>query len=489
MKKTVSLILSFALLLTVFSAAFTVNASAAQSSPEYDGYPVVLVRGMDFNGLYYKLGTDEEERAFAGVDAGEVIGVLLRALGAGVLNLSVDAGLDEVIAYVNSILGRMACDKNGLPAHDVSVREYPLSLANYPELWDMGDFNEYGILKTAVEKFGAENVYYYNYDWRLDPLTHADRINALVEQAKKDTGKDKVNIMCASMGGIMTESYIYKYGHASLNRVMFMSSTFCGTYVVSDLLNGRVNVDGYGLYRYADKMLAADNVLLSGLFTLLNKAGFFGRLADFANGLIPKLQDKVFDDFLRDTFGTMPALWALMLPEDYDGAVEYMFGGMEEEYSAIIELSKEYQKMTAARDDFLRAAEEDGVNILVIASYDTPCIPVYERAVENGDGTLESALMLGMANVAPLGKTLGEGYTAENPARLSPDGVVDLSNALFPETTWAVCGSPHVATSYGTDYSDFIFTLLTYNGRATVDTFEAYPQFMRSSSAQELKYF
>lgn len=495
MKKVLCLALSFVM---VFSGLFALSGSAVVAEPErpetvpttdYDGYPLVLVRGMDFNGLYYKLGTTEEERVFVGVKAGAVIKTLFKAIGTGLIHWSLESGVDVVLDYVDSILGKMACDTHGNSVYDVSVWQYEQSLANYPELWDKENGNEYGILKAGVEKLGADNVYYYNYDWRLDPYIHADAINRLIEQAKKDTGKDKVNLICCSMGGILTDSYIYKYGHESLNRVMFMSSTFCGVYVVSDLFNGRVAVDPYGLYMYANQSLAADKPFVGKLFGLIYKTGLFGSVSKLANKIIDRLIDQVYDGFLRDTFATMPVLWALVQPEDYESALEYMFGGQEEKYADIIAMSKEYQKMAAQRKDFLTAAKNDGVDVLVVASYDYSCIPVYPQAVSNGDGTLETAPMLGMAKVAPLGQTLGDSYTARCPERLSPDKVVDLSDAYFPDTTWAICGSPHVSGTYGTDFSEFIFWMATYDGHVTVDSNPDYPQFMCSSQKQNLEKF
>ena len=454
---------------------------------DYDSYPLVLIRGMDLGGLYYKLGSDEEEKAFSGINAWEIVKTVVKALTSGVYHRDLDKGIGVVIDYLNDIFGKIACNKDGSSKYDVSVPDYPLSLANYPELWDAGDENEMGVLKTACQVLGAKNVFYYNYDWRLDPFVHADRIDALVREAKKETGKDKVNIICYSLGGIMTDAYMYKYGHKDINRVMFMSATFCGTYVTSDLLNGRVRVDPYALYRFADKSVGS-NPLVSNILKLIDKMGVFRAVADFANNkFIPTFIDDVYDGFLRDTFGTMPVMWALTLPEDYESAVKYTLGGHEEDYSKLIELSKEYRKMAEERESFLKAAENDGVSVIVAASYGIPCIPAYERGNSNGDGTLESPLMLGMAKVAPLGQTLGDDYEARCPERLSPDRVVDLSDALFPETTWAICGSPHVATSCGTDYSDFVFKILTYEGTVNVKTFDQYPQFMLSSMKQELR--
>lgn len=502
MKRFISIVLALVL---AFSGAITAFAAAKAQAPQesaapevpeapeavadYDGYPFLLVRGMSFDGLYYKLGTDEERRCFSGVDAKELIGVIFKFIGVSLINWDLNKGVDVVIEYVNRIMGLIACGKNGESKYDVSVEEYPLSLDNYPELWDAGDGNEMGILKTAVESYGAKNTYYFNYDWRLDPYVNAAKINTMVNQALADTGKDKINLVCASMGGVETISYMYKYGCEKLNKVVFISSTICGAYVATDLLQGKAVVDDTALYNFLVQAAGADNRALGVLLKGLKAVGAFKGVSKLADVIFPKIIDKVYDDFLRDTFATMPVLWSLVEPDSYDACIKFMFEGVEGEYAEIIRLCGEYRTMALQREAMLDSAVQSGMKICIVANYNSANIPIYERSGENGDGTLETALMLGGARVAPLGKTLGDDYISENPAYVSPDRVIDMAPALYPDYTWAVKSAPHVATSYGTDYSDFIFWLVDCDGQPTVNTNPSYPQYMLSSKAQELKPF
>ena len=482
-KRIISVILALVMVLGCAAPAFAAEKKSGKY--DYNGYPFVLVRGMDFNGLYYKRGTDEEQNCFKGVDAGSVIKVLFRTIGSGIIHWSWDSAVDELNAYLNDIMGLMACDEKGNSKYDVSVKDYPTSLADYPEAWDMGDGDEMGILKAAVEKYGPENVFYYNYDWRLDPFLHADRLNKLINQAIKETGKKKVNLVCCSMGGIETVSYMYKYGSSKLNRVVFQSSTFCGTHVTTDVLRGMISINPYNLYMFASQKLGAGNRPLQILFEILYRTKVFDALSGLANKLIPKIKDRVYEGFLTGTFGTIPAVWALVLPEGYEAAIDYMFGGKEDEYADFIALTEKYQKMAKARDKMLKKAEANGTSICVCAGYNTACVPVYEGGGCNGDSVLEADRMFGGANVAVLGQTLGDDYKAKDPARLSPDRVVDLSGVIFPESTWALNGAPHVGASYGTESSDFLFWLVEYKGKVTVRSNERYPQFMNSSTFGE----
>ena len=482
-RKIISVLLAVIMVLSVPVSAYAKD----ESTSDYDGYPLILIRGMDFNGIYYKLGTEDEQRCFKGIEAWPLIKTLGKSVFSGVTHCSMNAFVDEVCVYLNDIMGLMACSKDGSSKYDISVYEYPLSLANYPERADWGDVNEMGILQSACEKMGAENVYYFNYDWRIDPYINAEKLDRMIKQAKQDTGKDKVNLVCCSMGGVEAVSYMYKYGSADLNRVVFLSSTVTGTHVTSDILRGLVTVTPNNLYKFVSQSVAPNSRFVQFLFKALYKARLFNLLSNIANRFISSAKDEVYDKFLADTFGTMPTVWALVLPEYYDEAIEYMFGGKEDEYSDFIVLTEEYQKMAAERDDMLKKAESDGVSICFVAGYDRCCIPVYTGGECNGDGTLEADRMLGGAVVSPLNSTLGDDYVPADPARLSPDRKVDLSGVLFPESTWAVRNLNHVGCSTDTDSSEFLFWLLGYNGKVTVNSNPKYPQFMYSTDGYTLE--
>ncbi|MBQ6467207.1 MAG: hypothetical protein IJJ61_04620 [Clostridia bacterium] len=490
MKKLISFLLALTIIAGTALPCFAAGAepAAGAKTAETAGIPFVLIRGMNFDGLTYKKGTPEEQNTFAGVDAGELIGVIFKAIGSGLIHFSWEAFGEVVCDYCNKIMGHMACDENGNSKYDVTTDNYEKAVANYPELLDTSSADEMGILKRAIEIYGAENVYYYNYDWRLDPLMHADKINTLVNTALADSGKDKVNLVCCSMGGIETVSYLYKYGHDKINRLVFLSSTVSGTHVTTDLLSGHVTVTAKWLWIYLKQLIGKDNKALGLLVDGLYKIKLIDGLCNFVNNkFVPNLIDTVYDSFLRDTFGTMPSVWALVLPEGYNECIKYMFSGKEDKYAGLIAKTKEYQKVAAKRESLLKAAAEDGVSLCFIAGYNSSCIPVYTGGGCNGDAILEADRMLCVAKVADVGSDLGKDYKAANPELLSPDRVVDLSGVLFPDTTWAVNGARHVGCDYGSQMSDFLFTVVNHKGDVTVKTFKQYPRFMISDTGTDIR--
>lgn len=479
MKKIISVFLS---VLLIFSAVFSVSASS-DNSRSYDE-PLVIVRGIAFSGLTVDKGTENEHNCIVTPDIADIAS-LVTDLGKTYFTEKM-LDIDAVIKFVDIMLGSMACDENGNSVYNVSVDEYPSAVCNYLDLKaayeDVGA-GEIGVIRTAVDYYGEDNVYYFTYDWRLDPSDVADDLNTMIEQAKADHDSDKVDLICCSMGGIVTDCYLAEYGYESLDSVVFNSSTFCGTHVTTDLFRGKVLITGDML-----KNLAAGYIGSDFFINVLDSVGLFDKVADIAMDIVDEHKDYIYDNLLRDTFVTMPSLWALVQPEDYADCIEYMFptDELKEKYAGLISRADHLQSIMKEMDALLLSLPENGVKVSVVASYNTQMIPVYDSAVYQSDGTLESDLMLGRATVSETGKTLGDDYVGE---RVSPDNCVDLSNVLFPEYTWVIKNGPHVLGRYGTGLGDFVFTLLGCEDQPTVNTFAEYPQFMIADKNMNIAYF
>ena len=381
----------------------------------------------------------------------------------------------------------MSIDNNGNSVYNIGHPKYPESAENYEDLCN-GDWGELGMVRTCVEKLPDGHTYYLNYDWRLDPYVISDEINELVNTATEETGHDKVNIVCCSMGGIMTVAYLTEYGYEKVNRCLFMSSTFCGAQVASDLLCGKIEITSDNLYNFIAKLVSGEPAV-EFLIDGLNKIGFFKCLTKITDYIVDNYKTNIYDKVLKPVFCNMLPLWGLVQPEDYEAAKKFVFGDKTEENSVLISKADKLNEMMNGRTELINKMIEDGVEIAVVAHYDAPLAPVYENADFNGDGTLETYQMSGYATVAKYGETLGDNYVAENPDYLSPDRVVDLSTALFPEYTYIIKGATHVGGNYGSEYADFLIWLLTYDGEFYAGASEKYPQFMISDSSQSLKPF
>ena len=479
MKKIISIVLSLVLIFCTSVVAFANETEADVIDPEY---PIVICRGMDFDGLTMDLGLETERNALNPIDAGGIMSTLTKCIGNAVKEGNIDGIMPPLMEYLDYVMGGLACDNNGNSVHNTTMKSYPLSIGNYPDYLEEHKEiapMEHGIVMGAVDRYGADHVYYYAYDWRFSPRDTCDGLNEMIELAKSEHSTDKVNLVCSSMGGAVVDAYLYEYGTESLNKCIFDGTVFCGTYVVTDLFQKKVSITGTGLeYFLYDKM--GDN---NFLVKILSATGMLDTVASLAMKFVDRYIDYVYDNFLIDTFVTMPALWAIVLPDEFDACIETMFPTEEDKahYASVIEEAYELHEMMTGMDELLLSLPEKGVEVAVFAGYDMSPVPVYERSASHGDNVLESALMLGRARVANFGEEL-EGDSA----MMSPDKQVDLSTSLFPEYTWAIKDMPHVSCGYGTEVADFLFWLVDFDGQPTVTSNPAYPQFMISSADENL---
>lgn len=473
MKKVISILLTILMLFTMAVPAFAAEESAEPA--EYDGYPAVIVRGIDFAGLTYEDGSN----ALLSMNFIEILGILIDTVLTRFALKDKEALADGLFELAESILSPIASDNEGNSIGEVSMVQYPESMASYPEFTaELVDETELGIAKAAIEKYGAENTYFFTYDWRKTPAEIASELNALIETAKSDSKKDKVNIMCASMGGMVTTAYMYYYGYESVNSAVYLSGAQNGTYVCGDALNGRILFDTDTIINVINSA-TGNNFFLRVLLKIFDWLGAFDFLTDFINGFVADNFDKANDMVLRDCMGTHPGFWSLCPDEDFESGIEKIFGGHEAEYPVLLEKLEETKNFVFSTEETLQGAMDSGVKLSFVSNYNVGLVPVYERSNYNGDMVLESVLTSNFATVAPLFETLPEEYLATaDPEYVSADKVIDASTAVFPENTWFVKNADHVATDYGTDYSDFAFTLLESEVQPTVDMFEAYPRFM-----------
>lgn len=482
-KKITGIILALVLALSSVLPAF----AEAEHNPETcTDVPVLVIRGMDFGGLYTDVGTDKQEAAIR-ADAKEIVGLAFKGIFKSMLKLSFDPFVESVADVAGGIFEYLKMNPDGTSKHNTGAIQYPLAAENY-EGFVNGVDSEYGMIRAMIEEIG-DHAYYFNYDWRIDPFVVADDINATVERMVAETGHDKVNIACCSMGGVMTLAYLTEYGYDRVNRVCFMSSTFCGAQVCSDLLSGQLEIGADTLYNIAEDG-TKDIPVVNFLMKVLKFTGAFKAASLIANKFTDEYVDMVNDRVLIPVFGCNLTFWALLQPEDRQGAIDFIMKGKPENYPELYTKIQALWAMVDGRNALLNEMLENGVQIAVVAHYNKPLIPVFEGAGMNGDGILETYQMSGYATVAPYGETLGDDYVAENPEYLSPDRVVDLSTAILPEYTYIIKGAPHVGGTYGTDYSDFFVWLMTYDG----EDFYAgvnpdYPRFMLSGDDQSLAKF
>ncbi len=377
----------------------------------------------------------------------------------------------------------LSCNPDGTSKYDVATTVFPANAGNYTELFKDEISDEIGVVNAGIEAYGAENTYFFNYDWRLDPLKHADELNTFIKNVKAETKCDRVALAAFSMGGTVTCSYLYKYGSADVDSVSLCSTAFQGTSCMDSLFTGDMDLDFYGLVRRIAQLTR--NNFFEELIMLLNEGleayKINASLESIANGLTDNLKERIYKEMIIPVFGYMPGLWALVEGDSYEAAKSLMLSDAD---PSLVKAVDEYHyNVQDKAEEILRKTQKD-TSIYIIAQYNMQGLPISKTASDsNNDFLIDAEFASGGAVCSKLGETLPDTYIQANNCghdHISPDRQIDASTCMFPEQTWFIRDMAHVDYPFG-EATDFLITLSSSKEQLTVQN-SGYSQFMKYSS-------
>ena len=474
MKKTVRKIISIMLCIALL-AGFSAPAMAKEPKTAF-----IVVSGMNTFPLY----EDETEQVFpmqGGVIA-KMVFMLLVPTALFLVTGNYDILTDGAVPALTMAFGKLSCDNDGNSISNIGTTTFSGNLAGSEDYFINETSDEHGVVRAGIEKFGAENTYFFNYDWRMSPLDHADALNEFIQNVKAETDCDRIALAAFSMGGTVTMAYLYKYGSADLDSVSLCSTAFQGTSCVGSLFTGDMDINMYALMRRLAQLTrknAAENLVLY-LGILLEVTAVNYLLEKFVNGITDNSKDRIYDELLIPVFGHMEGLWALVDDVNYEPAKDWM---LDEKINAkLIEDIDEYHyNVQQKAAEILKKAQRD-TNVYILAQYNMQGLPISETAAtSNNDYLIDAAYAGGGAVCADLDTTLGDGYVQavnDGHNHLSYDGQIDASTCMLPEYTWFIRDMGHVDYPYG-ESTDFILWLAESEKYVTVSDSEKYPQFMK----------
>lgn len=399
---------------------------------------------------------------------------------------------DELIedAY-RGIFETVACDENGESVYEIETQIFPESIDNYPDVFGKEDdtLGEKGIARSLMREIGGENVYYFNYDWRLSPMKHADDLKAFIDNVKKEKGASEVTLIPCSMGGTVTNAYLYKYGNEGIEKIIYTMSAIQGLSSVGEMFNRRLSfsVDDIMSYLFSsNKDDLKMQVLMAVVNTIVELMPWAENLAEeLIDESLSQLNDRIYDELMIDSMGTFTGWWALIPDEYYDSAKENFFAGnIDPEFEKVID-SYHYNVQRNA-ENIMKNAAEKGTEIYVLASYGFVGAPYTNQAMTQTDRLIETHHQSGRAITAPYGEPFAEDYKAVGTKcsdathnHVSTDGIIDASSCFFPENTWFIKYNTHVGVPYGTDCEKLMLYLVTSDSYVNVRSNEKFPQFMK----------
>ncbi len=466
-KKILCVIMSAVLLCALMLPAFAEEAD--------NGYnPVLIVNGIS----EFTLVDGNENNVFP-LDSSqttELVTKVAPSVAKYLVDKDSDALMDTLIPAFYDWLSPLTCNPDGSVADDGVHLKYQFKESvdvEGIENVNCADAMDKDLLLATVDAVGADKVYVYGLDWRLDPMVIADEINEYVQHIKEQTGYSKVSIAAISMGGVMVSAYLAKYGYADVSHVTMISSAFTGVDMVGQLFCKKVVLDEAGAQRLVNQLIS-----IKGVSKVLEMTGLLKRLVPLLGTLVDEQIDRVYDEVLIPIFAYNPSLWSFVDDEVYDEAKATMLAGAEDSFIDIID--NYHYNVQAKAADILKGAKAAGVKVAIVSNYNLQIAPITERSSYSADTVIETRHTSGFATVANLGETLGDGYKQAVPSSknyLSSDGVIDASTCYLPDNTWFIKDMYHVGFDIESNNNDIYTWLMTADKQMDINSNPVYPQF------------
>lgn len=487
MKKFLSLLLSLILLFSMTLPVFgAVNMFETRSQ-----IPVVFISG-DGNTIYdkddqplsklSKLFTNNGKKNEESV-AAEIIksaGAMYKEyLFEGLLKDNWEPFYEAIQTEVSKYFGDILLDNNGEATNGTHISQWHQDQVEYSKTHD----------RKGDKGFYDRGDYFFWYDWRLDPMKIADQFNEFIKAIKKTTGHEKVSIVCRCLGTNVVCAYLTKYGTDDVYGVGFDGAVCMGAEPLSEALSGKFKVDMSSIKRVladgnAYGTFNLDPIILACV-ELVDRSGLVdGYVALKKATLYEKLVKGVTSALALSSI-SYPCYWACVKPEDFDTAVEYVFGetGSEKrtQYAGLIEKITRYNEQVKKNiPSLLKSLPEKGVKVGVIAKYGTQMLPTCESATVIADSFVSTHSSSFGATTGTIYEPLSDEYIAAQTAKglgkyISPDKQVDASTCVLRDYTWFVKGVKHSEWTYAEDM--LLMTVVTSDRQLSIADFDE-SQFM-----------
>lgn len=462
MKKTfkalVSIILTLSLVFGCSSAAFAADEGCSCSKT-----PVVFVNGI--GGTIFSVDENGDEYTIFPIENDVMVKEILSFIPVALIT-GVFGGWDYLAKALNTMLCRlfagMDCDNEGN-----SVREA------YADDCDA----------VTAEEHMYDNEFNFLYDWRLDPYETAAQLDAYIDEIIKVTGHDKVIINAFSEGGEIALAYFDEYGSDKVEKYISQCSAFQGLTLIGMLFTNQCSVDANQLYNFLMTMLPVANVDqgVLDLLTVLRYTGIYNVITMLVNKILDECFDTIYKGFATDVFACMPGVFNFVPAEYYDDAVKMVFGD-KPEYAKLVEKLDKYHLAQVNAEQILKQAQANGMAVAIVSHYGVSPMPLIGDKSYQSDGLIDSANTSGGATFAPMDAPFDDKYVQrvdDSHNHISPDGAVDASTCMFPESTWFVSGFSHWNVS-----ENLVEWLEGYDGQPTVYDNAEFPQFLVGDSAE-----
>ncbi|HHU83646.1 MAG TPA: hypothetical protein GXZ23_00535 [Clostridiales bacterium] len=434
-------------------------------------YPVIYVPGIGQSNIELLDKKNEVvKRAWPVNFETKDIMKLVKAPLMKMLLLRRDAGFSDALEDIAEEWAfALRLDSNGKAVENLRLIKYEKSYAECEEN-EKNYINKMVRVDDIVDAVGAENIFYFSYNSFGNLFDAADDLDEFIAFVLNKTGAERVNLISISLGGVVTNAYLYRYGEKNLiHRVVNLVAGLDGSVVISDLLSNNLDMSN-----------------VNSVLSLIGGGSFEDikpMLGILPAGIIDTCIEKIYDK-LMDLVALKSTVMLGSVPADkYDIVAEKVFAD-----GALPEIKKqadEFMTLHKNRDEIYRRLEENGTEIYALCGYGIEFLKILGSANKNGDGMahVESASM--GATAADINSQLD----SFNEKYVSPDKSIDASTCFNPDRVWFFKNQKHGGIKFNDVALDIVGKLVSDDTFNSVNSDENYPQFNNARSAGRVKKY
>lgn len=475
-------ILCFILTFCFITGAVTPAFAETQEARGKDVTPVILVPGIGSSALYLNPNTDEQTSPVS--IGGSFIGDVIKSNIIG-STLSACAGMNvnaekyiEKLSFIITPFTALACDEDGNSADNIGIDCYweePLS--NHLEYLDSRNTAEPAVAKGLCDAIGAENVYIFNYDFRLDVVDYAIQLSDFIDNVKAQKNCEKVTLVSASLGTCIVSTYIDMYKDKNdIKRTVFLDGAFQGvsmtrlfqkdfyldTEVVFNFLNGLAQcykgsaVDFETITKWINRFDGTAENLIDFLKELSNEENIVN----------------LYTEVLLPIIGNMPSLWECIPYDYFDDCVKAMTDiGWLQTDSGLYEKITRYHAIQGRLEQNLTELKNNGVEVAIVCGYGFPGMPCTSEYNNTTDMLIDTRYASAGAVTADYGDTIAQDVAEKysDKQHLSADGMIYSGSCILPDQTWFCKYVQHMEFVYDTDVNRFVSTIATTDSPINVE--------------------
>ena len=477
MKKVLSIIL--AVIMVISSLSLLVFAKKEEI------VPIVVLQGYSGPTLVY---ADENGEPIIDPETGDVVKAwpvnfekiidqVLEALPGMVAGkiAGEDAIVEAAVPIVKDTLMNLVILEDGTSWQNITYYPKGAAATQVSALIE-NDMEEYipesVFVEEAIERVGAENVFGFTFDWRRSQLDYAKAVDEYIQEVKKITGSDKVDLMGLSHGGQYGTTYLYYYGDKGdvRNAILANPATGGTTFVSTLFMKEYIDLDLQNIMKFVQYSFDMEEDY-DWIFDLVS-------LDDIIGGINRVLQE----ERIHYRLSNIPSLLDFVPMDRFEEVIEFINLNPETNgkiYYDTVKYHNDVHSGTNLADKFAQL-QKQGVKIGYIVGCGYTAL---SSVGTNADFLIDTYLSSGGATCAPFGETFEAGYiqkgtTCNDPTHyhISPEFNIDASTGALPDSTWYAIGQGH-GQYFNDPYTRQIVCEFLWGDLSDVYDDDRFPQF------------